>query len=186
MYTTILKESRLYYLQHGILSSDLHFNFTHHRNYKHGFVYDLLIQPNSRIQDEIRVPSVSLINVLETWGISNFVSDTIRVMNNEGRLNIHTNMMQLRYKCNTREIFKPLNNLIKSLEATKKMNKMQSFNPKYKLTDTVLLSTLKLPNLTNQISALTLYDTFSVIDRLKNNQFRHYYKILHPNTGFYQ
>ena len=159
-----------------------HMCYTAQQKYVHGSVADLWIA------GKYHVYSQSILKMLETWGV--------RIPYNSGHIDLPVagmyyielhDVLIMKYECNSRQVFKPINDLIKGIKAMQRIGMTYEPAKNYRnLSFTWLISSLQ--NMTTEQClelAQTTWGLTTTLDHLQNDKFRHYYKILHPQTRLY-
>lgn len=174
--------------------------------YRHGQVFDILIVNN--LQQSFTLPSKQLVKFLTLWGLpiiwegelivhqyrsnKTFAFDRIY---NKPVIEVSSDYTILKYRANSREIFKPIHAIKKTLQTALTMDpkiNLRHITPKYsneyrRMTINLALSLCLFKDPIEVVQYLqTKHIRFnSIINIIDKPKFKHCFKLLHPDTEFY-
>lgn len=186
MYEYKDKITKYYELHDYISKSSLPGNPSIQHDYIHGNMSDL------RINLKHRFMSKQLYENLQNWGLDGFITGQLIItVEKHVAKDIRTTFQAPRFKCDSREIFKILNDTVKTIKACKRMNPKLVVSREYgdklhKLTYTTVAHMLLKASCPQDVLQSTHTKNYnSLIDIIESKAFRHFYKIIHPNTEIY-
>lgn len=187
MFTKIIEEKRWENLYSGINVTDFGLWIRAEVEYRHGQIEDLLVSTNK--SPAVKVCSKNLINFLDLYGVDPKFDGTFTVVRKENNYNIklkdleNSGNVTIRYECNSRQVLKPVTNLTKTIEAQRKLAGTSLNLREWQINDVTLIRALS-QDIHNAILLLEPFSTSRLIKRLKSPEFRHRFKLIHPDTKF--
>lgn len=184
MFTKIMEEERWENLYNGINKTDFELWINTEAEYRHGQIEDLSITCNSNMSI-IKVCSRNLMEFLKLYGIEPNFEGSFSVIRkaNKYAISLSNPECKLRYECNSRSILKPINNLAKTIEAQRKLAGTSLNIGNWQISDVMLIHALS-QSVHEAILLLEPFSTNRIVKRLKSTEFRHKFKLIHPDTKF--
>jgi len=198
MYKQILETKYSVQMNEGIDPNDIPGISKSPFNYQHGRVEDLMLvlnnadpkYTNNNGTNQIKfVISKELSDSLLEWGV--VIPNTKPFILYETRRHVTIKKDNYKsivsYECNSREIFKPLNNLIRCVKAQRKLIKFKE--PDYFIAENCikfskLMGLILADNQELSIKSLKNVHTSKIQSTIESAKFKHFYKLAHPDTTF--
>jgi len=190
MYERILKYRKTENLSQGIDVSNFTDLIYHKTEYKHGRIEDLRITPvftmTSTGLKEALVMSRDATLFIQQWRKLPLSGQLVIEHDNEENrscFSIEEKQYNLYYECDSRKIFKTLNDLSKTIVGAANLSGKKLWEGHYSIPTSHLMAAVLLDDTQKAVHMLRSYSVNSVYNKLKTPEFKHYYKIIHPDTN---
>jgi len=101
------------------------------------------------------------------------------------KISIENQTNAFHYECDSRQVFKKYRALEKLVKGTRKLTKRpENESSEYWLDDMVLMVALFISDDLEQLKMLEPYSTNAITKRMNSSQFKHWYKLVHPDTKY--
>jgi len=157
---------------------------SHVTQYKHGNINDLLLYAQ---KGYVEVPTKETCDFVHQWGKLKNLEGSMRFVRDESKtkISVENQMHIVHYECDSRQVFKKYRALEKLVKGTRKLTKRpENESSEYWLDDMVLMVALFISDDLEQLKMLEPYSTNAITKRMNSSQFKHWYKLVHPDTKY--
>lgn len=183
-----MSAQKLGFIQNGVELDDIKDYISHETYYKHKDMCNVKISgPND---NAITLPTKDIMDIFKMWGIQKYYSGIFTVSRkltyNDIRLNaeVFGQKFKTSYECNSRKVLKELNELERIITAHSKLANTDIYEGSSGAPTQLLLIAGLINDPNRAVHLLKGYKIYTIIKRIKSAEFRHIYKIVHPDTTF--